>query len=83
MKVKFCLVSSMRISHFGRNPVKGGRPPRDSRVRGVMAKRMGVFVQEVDSELIVVEWENLNVKNKENVSVIYVIKVKKVRGGEY
>ena len=39
-----CFVSSCKISHFGINPVKGGRPPNDSRTRAGVVVRVGVFV---------------------------------------
>lgn len=42
-----CLVSSWIMSHFGRNPVSGGRPARDRSVSIRVAFSMGVFVQEV------------------------------------
>lgn len=32
MGMLLCSTSSCRISHFGMKPVRGGRPPRDSRV---------------------------------------------------
>ena len=42
-----CLVSSWIISHLGRNPVKGGRPARESRVSSSIAFSDGVFVHAV------------------------------------
>lgn len=30
--VASCLISSWMVSHFGRNPVRGGRPASDRRV---------------------------------------------------
>lgn len=42
-----CLVSSWTISHFGRNPVIGGRPARDRRISIRVAFSTGVFVHEV------------------------------------
>lgn len=35
------------ISHFGRNPVSGGRPARESRVNMKVAFSMGAFVHDV------------------------------------
>lgn len=35
------------ISHFGRNPVKGGRPARDSMVRSSIAFSDGTLVHAV------------------------------------
>lgn len=65
-----CFVNSERIIHFGRKPVRGGRPPRDKSVRGVMAERMGVLVHEVDKALIVVDLLCQNVRNIENVKIM-------------
>lgn len=44
-----CLVSSWTISHFGRKPVSGGSPARESRVSIRVVFSMGVFVHEVIS----------------------------------
>jgi len=33
------------MSHLGRNPVRGGRPPRDRRIRHVRAAIVGALVQ--------------------------------------
>lgn len=43
------------IAHFGKNPVSGGRPPRDSRRREVMVRIMGVLFHIREIEVIVVE----------------------------
>lgn len=42
-----CLVSSWIMSHFGKKPVSGGRPARDSSANIKDAFSAGVFVQEV------------------------------------
>lgn len=42
-----CLVSSWRVSHFGRNPVSGGRPAKESSVSIRVAFNAGVFAQEI------------------------------------
>lgn len=44
--------SSEMIAHFGRNPVRGGSPPRDKRIMDVMAKIIGVLSHASESELI-------------------------------
>lgn len=49
-----CLVISWRISHLGMNPVRGGSPPKERRVRGAIAVRAGALVHEMASWLIVV-----------------------------
>lgn len=77
-----CLVSSWRISHLGINPVRGGRPPRDRRIRGVRAVRAGVLAQEVARELIVVALFSLKVRNVDRVITRYVIRARRVRVGE-
>lgn len=46
--------SSEIIIHFGRNPVRGGRPPRDRRIKEVMIRIIGVLFHNSDIELIVV-----------------------------
>lgn len=33
------------ISHLGKNPVRGGRPPKDRRIRQVKAAIVGALVQ--------------------------------------
>lgn len=43
-----CLVSSWMISHLGRNPVKGGSPARESRVRSSIVFRDGALVHAVN-----------------------------------
>lgn len=49
--VRFCVVSSSRTSHFGMKPVRGGRPPSDSRVSIIMMVSVGESVQ-----IVVVSW---------------------------
>lgn len=52
---RFCFVNSKRIIHFGIKPVRGGNPPSDSRIRGIINKRAGVLNQEVERVLRVVD----------------------------
>lgn len=47
--------SSEMIAHFGRNPVSGGRPPSDSRIKEVMVRIIGVLFHRSEIELIVVD----------------------------
>ena len=82
ISARFCLVSSRRINHFGMKPVRGGRPPKDSRIRGVKEVIAGVFAHEVASVLMLVELFILNARNAENVIAKYVVRVRKVREGE-
>lgn len=42
-----CLVSSWIMSHLGRNPVRGGRPARESRVISSIAFKDGTLVHAV------------------------------------
>lgn len=48
-------------------PVSGGRPPRDSRIKGVMVVRAGAFAQEVARALMLVELFSLNTRKVEDV----------------
>lgn len=62
-------MSSCKISHFGINPVSGGRPPRESSTRGVRDVRAGALAQDVARALILVELLSLNTRNVENVMI--------------
>lgn len=64
-------------------PVSGGRPPRDRSTRGVREVRIGAFVQEMASALILVDLFSLNTRNVENVITKYVRSARRVREGEY
>ena len=77
-----CLVNSWRISHFGINPVRGGRPPNDRRIRGTRDVRAGAFAQEVASMLMFVALFNLNTRNVDDVMIRYVRRVSMVSEGE-
>lgn len=82
VRARSCLVSSCRISHFGMNPERGGRPPKESRRRGVRAVSMGVLVQEVARALMLVALFSLNTRNVEKVIVRYIRRVSSVSAGE-
>lgn len=77
-----CLVSSCRISHFGIKPVKGGRPPRDNKIRGARHVIAGDLVQEMARVLMLVDLLSLNTRNVEEVIIKYVRRAKSVRVGE-
>lgn len=47
-------VISWMIAHFGRNPVRGGSPPRDSIVVKISIVISGSLFHEWDSEVVVV-----------------------------
>lgn len=64
-----CLVNSCRMSHFGINPVRGGRPPSDKRTRGIRVVRMGVLAHDVAKELIVVVLLDRKMRKEEEVMV--------------
>ena len=65
-----CLVNSCKISNFGAKPVRGGRPPKDRKIKGVSAVRAGSVIDEVASEFKLVVLEVLNVRNAEVVIII-------------
>ena len=62
-----CFVSSWIMSHFGKKPVSGGRPARDSSVsiRDVFSD--GIFVQEV---IIVDSFDELVVLRAEKMEAV-------------
>jgi hypothetical protein len=62
--------------------VRGGRPPRERRIKGAKAVRAGAFAQEVARALMVVDLFSLNTRNVEIVIIKYVRRVKIIRGGE-
>lgn len=54
-----CLVSSWMMSHLGRNPVKGGSPARESKVKSSIAFSEGTLahiVIRVDSFTTLIEF---------------------------
>lgn len=77
-----CLVSSCRMSHFGMKPVRGGRPPNESKMRGVRDVRAGALAQEIARALMLVDLLSLNTRNVENVMMRYVKRARRVREGE-
>lgn len=77
-----CLAISCRINHLGINPVRGGRPPRDSRIMGVIAVTMGALAHEAAIILTVVVLLILNVRKAENVITKYNKRARSVSEGE-
>lgn len=67
---------------MGIKPESGGRPPRERRIKGVIAVRAGAFAHEVAKELIFVDLFILNTMNVEKVMAKYRMSVRKVREGE-
>lgn len=59
--VRFCVVSSSIISHFGIKPVRGGSPPNESKISMVIAVIGGEVVHEVAMSLIFFEFSSIKV----------------------
>lgn len=55
------------MSHLGANPDRGGRPPKERRIRGERAATTGVFVQEVARVFTFVVLLSLNIMKAEEV----------------
>lgn len=81
VKGRFWMASSCKISHFGINPVRGGRPPRDSRARAAVVVMIGALGQVIASVLIFVVASSLNVRNVAEVIVMYRSRVRMVSWG--
>lgn len=62
-------------------PVRGGRPPRERSIRGIIEVSAGALVHERVSELMFVELLSLNVRKVAAVMIKYVIKARNVREG--
>lgn len=75
------LESSCRISHLGMNPVRGGRPPRESKVKQASALRAGALVQAEARVMVLVEFTLLRVRKVAVVMMIYVTRASKVIWG--
>lgn len=52
--VRLRAVILFRMSHFGMNPVRGGRPARDRMISSVISIRCGEVVHMIPMSLIVV-----------------------------
>lgn len=76
--IRFCLINSWAISHFGINPVSGGSPLNERRVNKDRTERTGFFDHEIESSLIFLVFRVMNVKNIVVVIKIYRIKLIKV-----
>lgn len=77
-----CLASSCKINHFGINPMRGGRPPRDSKRAGAIIVSRGIFAQEVESLLMFRVLVTIRVMNSAEVITTYSKRVNSVSGGE-
>lgn len=62
--------SSEMIAHFGRNPVSGGSPPRDRRIREVIVRMVGVLFHRSETELIEIEEFNDSAMNSGIVRIM-------------
>lgn len=62
-------------------PVKGGRPPRESRISAEVTVRVGFFDQVNARVLIFVEADTLNVRKAVDVMIIYIPSVRSVSCG--
>lgn len=51
------------IAHFGKNPVSGGKPPRDSKINKIISRIVGALFHNIDIELIVVDELGIRAKN--------------------
>ncbi len=80
---RLCFANSCRISHFGINPVNGGKPPSDSSSRAVVAVRVGLFDQVIVRVLIFVADDVFRVRNAADVMKIYVPRATRVSCGAY
>lgn len=78
-----CFVSSCKISHFGMNPVSGGKPPNESRTRAAVDARTGFFGQAVARVLILVVANVFRVRNAAEVIIMYVPSASIVSCGVY
>ncbi|SBW38196.1 hypothetical protein PBNK65E_000502400 [Plasmodium berghei] len=51
------------IIHFGKNPVSGGRPPRDSNISEIIVSIAGVLFHRSEIELMVIELFSISAMN--------------------
>ena len=56
-------ISSVMITHFGKNPVSGGRPPRDSNISEIIVSIAGVLFHRSEIELMVIELFSISAMN--------------------
>lgn len=78
-----CLASSCKINHFGINPVRGGRPPSESKTRAVVVAKIGLFDHAVVRVLIFVADESFSARNAADVIKMYVPRARSVSCGAY
>lgn len=76
-RIASCFTNSRIINSLGANPVRGGRPARDSIISMVVAERAGVFDHEVEICDIFVADITFNDINIAAVMIMYKIKLKR------
>lgn len=62
--------SSEMITHLGKNPVRGGNPPVDSKIKEIVGSIIGVLLHMSDKELILVDELCLSIMNVGTVRLI-------------
>ena len=60
----FILTNDSIINHFGKNPKKGGRPPKDSKDKNKINLITVLLLNKVNIWLI---WNNLKLLNKKTI----------------
>lgn len=80
--VRLWEVISCKTSHFGRNPVSGGRPPKDINKIRVKEAIVGDTVHDVVRSLIVFDESSSNIVNVESVIIRYSTRFKIMIFGE-
>lgn len=55
--------NSVIMAHFGKNPVSGGSPPRDSKINGIIVSVVGVLFHNSEIELIVIDELSISIIN--------------------
>lgn len=78
-----CFAISCRINHLGINPVNGGRPPSERRVRAVVDTSIGAFDHIVVMVVIFVVDVIFSDRNAADVINKYMLRVSSVRWGAY
>ena len=78
-----CFAISCRINHLGINPVNGGSPPSDRRVRAMVDASIGAFDHIVVMVIIFVVDVIFNDRNAADVINKYMVRVSSVRCGAY
>lgn len=76
-RVALCLINSRVIKSLGANPVRGGRPAKDSKISIVVVVRVGVLDHEVEISSIFVAEIVVKDINMAAVIIIYSIKLKR------